>query len=352
MKNFSEFLNQSSTDSSQKVEHSFHLQEKKGIPKKFQGGKIDDKNFGYLLDRVGGKYNADVQDLNIIADRTDSKSGTVKMDASDYGKIKKGEVQASKEIVDAHKSGTNKTIEPSRSGSKIKTTSNKITTNVSNRRNIPSTKTFSSKDKVTGPRVGNNISKDIDKKITRSGSKIKTTSDKVTTNISKPVKFKSFLDRIGQATGVKNPIDKTLAKTDKVTGISGKDLKNLKGKVRAGGILKGAGRFAGGAFAVKDAYDKARIEKAKGRSKTSQVAAGIARGAGGYIGGAIGATLGTVAGGGFGSAVLGTGGAIAGYNVGTKVGDYLYKKGRQLATHQEIILINKYIGLNLLESCP
>ena len=94
MKNFSEFLNQSSTDSSQKVENSFDLQEKRGIPKKFQGGKITDKNLGYLLDRVGGKYNADVQDLNIIADRTDSKSGTVKMDASDYGKIKKGEVLA------------------------------------------------------------------------------------------------------------------------------------------------------------------------------------------------------------------------------------------------------------------
>ena len=186
MKNFSEFLNQSSTDSSQKVENSFDLQEKKGIPKKFQGGKITDKNLGYLLDRIKGKYGADVQDLNIIADRTDSKSGTVKMDASDYGKVKTGEVQASKDIVDAHKSGTNKTIQPSRSGSKIKTTSNKVTTNVTNRRNIPSTKTFSSKDKVTGPRVGNNISKDIDKKITRSGNKIKTTSNNIyRTGISK-----------------------------------------------------------------------------------------------------------------------------------------------------------------------
>ena len=75
-----------------------------------------------------------------------------------------------------------------------------------------------------------------------------------------------------------------------------------------------------------------RIEKAKGRSKTSQILGGIARGAGWYLGGAIGAILGTVAGGGVGSAVLGTGGAIAGYNVGSKVGDYLYKKGRQLAT--------------------
>lgn len=153
-----------------------------------------------------------------------------------------------------------------------------------------------------------------------------------TVNVTNPKKFKSFLDRVMQATGVKRPIKKTIAKTDKVTGLSGKDLKNLKGKVRAGGILKGAGRFATGAFAVKDAYDKSRIERAKGRSKTSQVFAGIARGAGGYIGGAIGATAGTLAGGGFGSAVLGTGGAIAGYNLGTKAGDYLYKKGRQIAT--------------------
>ena len=164
-----------------------------------------------------------------------------------------------------------------------------------------------------------------------------------TVNLTNPKKFKSFLDRTMQATGVKRPIKKTLVKTDKVTGLSAKDLKNLKGKVRAGGILKGAGRFAGGVFAVKDGYDKARIEKAKGRSKTSQVAAGIARGAGGYIGGAIGATLGTVAGGGFGSAVLGTGGAIAGYNVGTKVGDYLYKKGRQFATGEKKIKFKNFM---------
>jgi hypothetical protein len=165
----------------------------------------------------------------------------------------------------------------------------------------------------------------------------------VTTNISKPVKFKSFLDRMGQATGIKNPIRKTLAKTDKVTGLSGKDLKNLKGKVRAGGILKGVGRFAGGVFAVKDAYDKARKEKAKGRSKTSQILGGIAKGAGGYIGGAIGATAGTLAGGGVGSFALGTGGAIAGYNLGSKAGEYLYKKGRQYATGEKKINFKKFM---------
>ena len=135
-----------------------------------------------------------------------------------------------------------------------------------------------------------------------------------------------------KATGVESPITKKLSPNTRVTGSSVNATKKLVTKARVGGLLKGAGRFAGGAFAAKDAYDKARIEKAKGRSKTSQILGGIARGAGGYLGGAIGATLGTIAGGGVGSAVLGTGGAIAGYNLGTKAGDYLYKKGRQLAT--------------------
>ena len=124
---------------------------------------------------------------------------------------------------------------------------------------------------MTGPRVGNNISKDIDKKITRSGSKIKTTSDKVTTNVSKPVKFKGFLDRVMKATGVESPVTKKLSPNTKVTGLSTKTANKLVTKARVGGLLKGAGRFAGGAFAAKDAYDKARIEKAKGRSKTSQI---------------------------------------------------------------------------------
>ena len=232
-------------------------------------------------------------------------------------KPKPGEISASKELVKDLNPGTNTTITPSKSGEKIKTTANKVTVNVSNTR-----------DPLTS----------IEK-----GTKKTIVKPTVTTNISKPVKFKSFLDRIGQATGVKNPIDKTLAKTDKVTGLSGKDLKNLKGKVRAGGILKGAGRFAGGVFAVKDAYDKAKKERIKGRSKTSQILGGIAKGAGGYIGGAIGATAGTLAGGGVGSFALGTGGAIAGYNLGSKAGEYLYKKGRQYATGEKKINFKKFM---------
>ena len=218
-------------------------------------------------------------------------------------KPKKGEVKAAKELVKQSKPGVNTTITPSKSGNRIKTTASKVTTNVTN-----------TKDPLTTLKPKRTIPK-----------------PSVTTNVTKG-KYKGMLDRIGQATGVKNPVTKTLSKTDKVTGLSTKDLSKLKTKAKLGGILKGAGRFASGAFAVKDAYDKARIEKAKGRSKTSQVLAGIARGAGGYLGGAVGAAAGTLAGGGIGSAVLGTGGAIAGYNVGSRIGDQIYKTGRKLAT--------------------
>ena len=218
-------------------------------------------------------------------------------------KPKKGEVKAAKELVKQSKPGVNTTITPSKSGNRIKTTASKVTTNVTN-----------TKDPLTTLKPKRTIPK-----------------PSVTTNVTKG-KYKGMLDRIGQATGVKNPVTKTLSKTDKVTGLSTKDLSKLKTKAKLGGILKGAGRFASGAFAVKDAYDKARIEKAKGRSKTSQILAGIARGAGGYLGAAAGATLGTLAGGGIGSFALGTGGAIGGYNIGTKIGDQIYKTGRNLVT--------------------
>ena len=96
-------------------------------------------------------------------------------------------------------------------------------------------------------------------------------------------------------------------------------------------------------FAVKDAYDKAKKEKLKGRSRTSQILGGIAKGAGGYLGAAVGATLGTVTGGGVGSFALGTGGAIAGYNLGSRAGEYLYKKGRQYATGEKKINFKQFM---------
>ena len=241
---------------------------------------------------------------------SDIKTRKVSKKISGSGKIvikaRPGEIKLEREIVKQQRPGTNISITPSKSALPIKTRANVITTNVTNTR-----------DPLTS----------IEK-----GSRRTITKPSVTTNVSKPVKFKSFLDRMGKATGIESPIAKKLSQNTNVTCLSTKDANKLVRKARVGGLLKGAGRFAGGVFAAKDAYDKARIEKAKGRSKTSQILGGIARGAGGYLGAAAGATLGTIAGGGLASAVLGTGGAIAGYNVGTKVGDYLYKKGRQLAT--------------------
>ena len=249
-----------------------------------------------------------LDDVTIKPQKGDAKKteNLIKQLQKDITKPKKGEVKAARELVKQSKPGVNTSITPSKQGNRIKTTASKVTTNVTN-----------TKDPLTTLKPKRTIPK-----------------PPVTTNVTGG---KGVLDRVMHGVGIKdpitkNPITKKLSKTNKVTGLSTKDLSKLKTKARIGGVLKGAGRFAGGAFAVKDAYDKARVEKAKGRSKTSQILGGIARGAGGYLGGAIGATLGTVAGGGVGSAVLGTGGAIAGYNVGTKVGDYLYKKGRELAT--------------------
>ena len=239
---------------------------------------------------------------NIVKNKPKKISGDGKI----VIKPKRGDIKLEREIIKQQTPGTNTTITPSRSGDIVKSRANVVTMNVTNTR-------------------------DPLKSIEQGSQRI-ITKPNVTTNVTDPKKYKGFLDRVAKATGVESPITKKLSPNTKVTGLSTKTANKLVTKARVGGLLKGAGRLASGAFAVKDAYDKARIEKAKGRSKTSQILGGIARGAGGYLGAAAGATLGTIAGGGVGSAVLGTGGAIAGYNVGTKVGDYLYKKGRELAT--------------------
>ena len=277
--------------------------------KQLQGQSSDIKTRRPVSKKLSGdgkivikpKRGEAVKSKNIVKQKEQSVS-----QQKDITKPKKGEIAKARKLVKQQRPGTNTTITPSKSGDVIKTYKNKVTTNLSN-----------VKDPITS---------------IEQGPRRTITKPPVTTNVSKPVKFKSFLDRMGKATGIESPIAKKLSQNTKVTGLSTKDANKLVTKARVGGLLKGAGRFAGGVFAAKDAYDKARIEKAKGRSKTSQILGGIARGAGGYLGAAAGATLGTIAGGGVGSAVLGTGGAIAGYNVGTKVGDYLYKKGRELAT--------------------
>lgn len=261
--------------------------------------------------------------INVTPDVDDVKTNKVNRiskKTSGSGKIvfkpKPGEKTASNLIVKQQTPGTNVSVNPS--GLSVRNRPGTITTNVTNTTNVLPA------DKVTS---------------SFSGNKVKTNKPSVTTNVTSPKKFKSFLDRVLVSTGVK-PDSKYKSKfvtpSSNVT-VSGKDgtnkvLSQVSKKALRSKIFKGLGRFAGGAFAVKDAVDKARNERRLGRSRTSQILAGIAKGAGGYLGGALGATLGTLAGGGLGSFALGTGGAIAGYNLGSKAGDYLYKKGRQLAT--------------------
>ncbi|MEC7127850.1 MAG: hypothetical protein VXW67_04090 [Bacteroidota bacterium] len=235
-------------------------------------------------------------------------------------KPKSNEIKTSKEIIKQHTPGTNVTVNPSKTN--ITKNTGTVTTNVTNTKNP----------------ITVNDYKGLSSSST--GNIVKTTKPQVTTNVTNTKKFKSFLDRVLVSTGVKTDPkykSKFTTPTSNVT-VSGaqsgtnKVLKDVGKKALRSKIFKGLGRFAGGAFAVKDAVDKARDERRLGRSRTSQILGGIAKGAGGYLGGALGATLGTLAGGGIGSFALGTGGAIAGYNLGSKAGDYLYKKGRQLAT--------------------
>ena len=263
--------------------------------------------------------------INVTPDVDDVKTNKVNRiskKTSGSGKIvfkpKPGEKTASNLIVKQQTPGTNVSITPSKTN--ITKNTSTVTTNVTNTKNPITVNDYKGMKSL-------------------SGSKVKTTKPAITTNVTSPKKFKSFLDRVLVSTGVK-PDSKYKSKfvtpSSNVT-VSGKDgtnkvLSQVSKKALRSKIFKGLGRFAGGAFAVKDAVDKARNERRLGRSRTSQILAGIAKGAGGYLGGALGATLGTLAGGGLGSFALGTGGAIAGYNLGSKAGDYLYKKGRQLAT--------------------
>ena len=268
-------------------------------------GKADPSN-----NLKGQSSDIETKKENTVKNNTNKNKIKVNKKISGDGKIvirpRRGDIKLEKEIIRQQTPGTNTTITPSKSGSVLKTRANRVTTNVTNTRDVLQSIEKGSQKNISKPPV--------------------------TTNVTDTKKFKGFLDRMYKATGVESPITKKLSPNTNVTGSSVNATKKLITKARVGGLLKGVGRFAGGAFAAKDAYDKARIEKAKGRSRTSQILGGIARGAGGYLGGALGATLGTVAGGGVGSAVLGTGGAIAGYNIGTKVGDFLYDKGRKLAT--------------------
>lgn len=252
-----------------------------------------------------------------------------------------GEVTSSKEILKQHTPGTNVSVNPS--GTNLNNKPSRVTTNVSNTAftNRPSKVTANVTN--TDTPLTSVSKKNTSASVTSSsfsGNKLKTNKPSVTTNVSNPKRFKNFLDRVFVSTGVKtDPKYKSKFTTPSsnvtVSGSQGgtnKVLSTVKKNALRSKIFKGLGRFAGGAFAAKDAYDKARDEKLLGRSKTSQVLAGLSKGLGGYLGGALGATLGTIGGGGIGSFALGTGGAITGYNLGSKLGDYIYNQGRKLAT--------------------
>ena len=272
--------------------------------------------------------NAPIQqsiDTNTLKNQTNTKTNRFSKKLSGSGKIvfkrNPGEVTSSKEILKQHTPGTNVTVNPSKTN--ITKNTGTVTTNVTNTRNPITVNDYKS--------VSSSSS---------SGSKLKTNKPSVTTNVTNPKKFKNFLDRVLVSTGVKTDPkykSKFTTPSSKVT-VSGaqsgtnKVLSDVSKNALRSNIFKGIGRFAGGAFAAKDAYDKARDEKLLGRSRTSQILGGLSRGLGGYLGGALGATLGTLGGGGIGSFALGTGGAITGYNLGRKLGDYVYDKGRKLAT--------------------
>jgi hypothetical protein len=252
-------------------------------------------------------------------------------------KPKPGEIKTSKEILKQTQPGTNVSVNPT-----SKTTTNVSNTAFTNRpsrvtANVTNTDTPLTSGKVTNT---SNASVTSSSSSSFSGNKLKTNKPQVTTNVTNPRRFKNFLDRVLVSTGVKtDPKYKSKFTTPSsnvtVSGAQGgtnKVLKDVSKKALRSKIFRGLGRFAGGAFAAKDAYDAARDEKLLGRSRTSQVLAGLSKGLGGYLGGALGATLGTIGGGGIGSFALGTGGAITGYNLGSKLGDYIYNQGRKLAT--------------------
>ena len=256
-------------------------------------------------------------------------------------KPKPGEIKTSQEILRQTQPGTNVSVNPS--GTNLNNKPSRVTTNVSNTAftNRPSrvTANVTNTDTPLTSVSNKNTSASVTSS-SFSGNKLKTNKPSVTTNVTNPKRFKNFLDRVLVSTGVKtDPKYKSKFTTPSsnvtVSGAQGgtnKVLKDVSKKALRSKIFRGLGRFAGGAFAAKDAYDAARDEKLLGRSRTSQVLAGLSKGLGGYLGGALGATAGTLAGGGLGSFALGTGGAITGYNLGSRLGDYIYNQGRKLAT--------------------
>lgn len=273
--------------------------------------------------------------INVTPDVDDVKTNKVNKiskKTSDSGKIvfkpKPGEKTASNLIVKQHTPGTNLTVKGS--NTYVNPNQNRITSD----RTVKNIVNTSDAKRILDNKPRVNVNK-IDPNV-----------NKVTTNIKKPNNFSSFLDRVFKATGVKTQSkykSKFLTPSSNVSlGVDSKKVLSDVGKnALRSKILRGLGRFAGGVYAGKDFYDKQKEERIKGRSKTSQIVGGLSKALGGYVGGAIGATAGTLAGGGLGSFALGTGGAITGYNIGSRIGDQLYKTGRQYATGERKLNLGK-----------
>ena len=273
--------------------------------------------------------------INVTPDVDDVKTNKVNKiskKTSDSGKIvfkpKPGEKTASNLIVKQHTPGTNLTVKGS--NTYVNPNQNRITSD----RTVKNIVNTSDAKRILDNKPRVNVNK-IDPNV-----------NKVTTNIKKPNNFSSFLDRVFKATGVKTQSkykSKFLTPSSNVSlGVDSKKVLSDVGKnALRSKILRGLGRFAGGVYAGKDFYDKQKEERIKGRSRTSQIVGGLSKALGGYVGGAIGATAGTLAGGGLGSFALGTGGAITGYNIGSRIGDQLYKTGRQYATGERKLNLGK-----------
>tara|TARA_B100001057_G_scaffold192452_1_gene193401 strand:- start:58 stop:1356 length:1299 start_codon:yes stop_codon:yes gene_type:complete len=190
---------------------------------------------------------------------------------------------------------------------------------------------------LTKPKQGAEITyKNIEKKLKPKTRIPRTIVKSYTTQPTSPTDFAGKLKRGAELTGIKS-LEPKQQIGDKLKNIpQSKITKNIikktPKKLVFNRALSGLGRVAGGAFAVKDFMDTARKEKALGRSKTAARLRGASKAIGGYVGGGIGALAGGLAGGGVASAGLGIAGGIAGYSAGSKIGDQIYKTGRNLVT--------------------
>ena len=183
--------------------------------------KITNKNFENLKNMVSGKTDTNKLDLDILADRTNSTTGKVRVKALPGQNPTPSEISGQNKIVQQQTPGTNVSVNPSKTN--ITKNTGTVTTNVTNTKNPITVDDY------------------------KSGSKIKTTKPQVTTNVTSPKKFKSFLDRVLVSTGVKTDPkykSKFITPSSKVTvsgakGGTNKVLSDVSKKALRSNIFKG-----------------------------------------------------------------------------------------------------------------